>query len=127
MNTGVMAIFLLCVADVGGLIVVSALIIGWITRKKHTPEQTVQATGNSKNNGKAVASLVLGIIGLIAWLVPIFGLVIAIIGIVLGIIGLNSWKTGMAVSGLVLSILCFIATNINFVFGLYIASHMSGY
>lgn len=127
MNPGIMAIFLLCIADVCGLIVAAALSIGWIKRKKHSPEPPIQTPGNSKNNGKAVASLVLGIIGLIAWLIPILGLVIAIIGIVLGIIGFNSLKTGMAVSGLVLGILCFIASNINFVCGLYMASHVSIY
>ena len=46
-------------------------------------DQTEQPTGG----GFAVASLVLGIIGLLAWCIPIIGLPINVVGLVLGIDG----------------------------------------
>lgn len=70
-------------------------------------------TGLAKNNGKAVASLVLGIIGLIAWFIPLFGAPVTIVGVILGILGLKSQKPGMAITGLVMSSIGLIATIIN--------------
>ena len=40
--------------------------------------------------GSPVASLVLGIVGLIAWLIPIFGVPISITGLVFGIRALRT-------------------------------------
>jgi len=61
-------------------------------------------SGDSSNNGKATASLVLGIIGLLLSFVfapPI----LPIIGIILGAIALGSTKRYMALTGIILSIM----------------------
>ncbi len=78
--------------------------------------QPVQA-GLPQQNGKATASLVLGIIGLVACAVPILGFPITIIGIILGGIGLKSQKHGQAVAGLVMSILGLIGSIVWAVIG----------
>ena len=59
----------------------------------------------SDRSGRAVASLVLGIIGLFAWMIPFLGLPIQIIGLVLGIQARASTKRGLAIAGITLSII----------------------
>lgn len=61
-----------------------------------------------KNNGKSVASLVLGIIGVVlgflggwAWT----GAILGIIGLILGVMGKKEAPSGMATAGIVLSII----------------------
>ena len=61
----------------------------------------------------ATASMVIGIISLVAWLLPICGGPIAIIGLVLGIMAWNSAKHNKAVAGVVMSVLGIVATIIN--------------
>ena len=51
----------------------------------------------------AIASLVLGIVSLIAWLLPIVGLPVSIVGLVLGCKTVKSDKKVMAIVGIVLS------------------------
>lgn len=68
------------------------------------------AYGVDPYSGKALAGLILGIIGLTVWLIPFVGspsaIVCAIIGIVLSAQGRNSpTRGGMATAGLVLSII----------------------
>lgn len=58
-----------------------------------------------KHNGKAIASMVLGIIGLVAWLSPFFGVPITVTGLVLGIVGLRSSRQGMAIAGIIMCII----------------------
>ncbi|HJO93968.1 MAG TPA: DUF4190 domain-containing protein [Victivallales bacterium] len=74
----------------------------------------------TKGGGKAIASLVLGIIGIIAWLIPLFGLPITIVGLVLGCKGRKSAKKGIATSGIVLSIIGLVLTIMNASIGAYI-------
>lgn len=51
-------------------------------------------TNQVKNtNGMAIASLILGIVGLVAWLIPLIGYPVNIIGLVLGIISNKKQKT----------------------------------
>ena len=55
-------------------------------------------------NGWAVASLVIGILSMITWLLPLLGVPLAIIGILLGYRGRRlPVRRGMATTGLVLS------------------------
>ena len=61
-----------------------------------------------KNNGKSVASLVLGIIGVVvgffggwAWI----GAILGIIGLILGVMGKKEAPSSMATAGIVLSII----------------------
>src|SRR3989338_8991438 len=67
---------------------------------------TMQGNGNYgggdvTKNGKATTGLVLGIIGLVAWFIPLIGAPITIIGLVFGIKGLKSLKRGVAIAGIV--------------------------
>ena len=57
--------------------------------------------------------MVLGIVGLLAWLLPIIGLPITIVGLVLGVKGRRSDLRGMATAGFVLSIIGLTFTVIN--------------
>ncbi len=82
-----------------------------------------------KGRGMAVAGLVLGILGMIVWLLPFLGLPVSIVGIVLAVQGRRcvSRRT-MATIGLVLSIIALVLTLINGVLGAYLAvQHMNGY
>jgi hypothetical protein len=82
------------------------------------------APAQSTGNGMAVAGLVLGIIGMLAWLLPIVGLPTAIVGIILAARGRNalSGRT-MATVGLVLSIIALAFALINAAAGAYMATH----
>ena len=73
-------------------------------------------------NGKAVASLALGILGFFAWFIPLFGLPITITGLVLGIKGLKSSNRGMAIAGIVLNIIGLVLTIINASIGAYMGA-----
>jgi hypothetical protein len=71
----------------------------WSGRAYQQPQE------ETKHKGKAAASMVLGIIGLVAWLIPLFGVPITITGLVLGIVGLKSSKQGMAIAGIVMCVI----------------------
>ena len=75
----------------------------------------------NKNASRATSSLVLGIIGMIAWLLPIAGLPITIVGLVHGIHGQKSSQKGKATAGLVLSIIGLVLTVINAALGALLA------
>jgi len=90
---------------------------GWENPPLLMPEHRTQ-----DNRGKAVAGLVLGICGLIAWFIPIIGLPVTVIGLVMGIKGLKSSGQGMAVAGIVLSSIGLVLTLINSALGAYIAA-----
>ena len=61
--------------------------------------------GDSKRNGQATAGLVLGIISLVMfWFWPIC-MPVGIVGIVMAALGMKSQKKGMAIGGLVTSII----------------------
>jgi hypothetical protein len=70
--------------------------------------------------GKATASLVLGIIGLLAWLLPIIGAPVTITGLVLGIQQRRSSAKGMATAGIVLCIIGLALTVGNGAVGCYL-------
>ena len=73
-----------------------------------------------KHNGKATAGLVLGIIDLIAWLIPFFGLPIGVVGLVMSILGRKSDKKGRATAGIILSSIGLIATIAYATFSAYL-------
>jgi Domain of unknown function (DUF4190) len=74
------------------------------------------------HSGKATASLVLGILGLIGWCLPIFGLPMTIVGLVLGIKGQNSSNHGSAVAGIVLNIIGLALSVVNAAIGAYLGA-----
>lgn len=53
----------------------------------------------------AMASIILSVIGLFAWLIPIIGLPVSTIGLLLGLRAINGTKKGTAWAGIVMSIL----------------------
>jgi hypothetical protein len=71
---------------------------------------------------KATTSLVLGIIGLVAWVFPLIGLPVTIAGLVFGIKGWKSTKHTLAVAGVVLSIVGLIFTIVNMSIGAYMGA-----
>lgn len=68
-------------------------------------------------DGKAIASLVLGLCNLLGWCLPIIGIPCGIVGLVLGIKGLKSSKRGMAIAGVVLCSITLALTLLNSVLG----------
>jgi len=69
---------------------------------------------SGEHSGKAVASMVLGIVGLFTW--PfLIGLPTAIVGLVLSKKGLNSQNRGMAVAGLVMCIISLALAAVTFI------------
>jgi hypothetical protein len=82
------------------------------------------SNGNTKKGtGMAIASLVLGIVGIIAWLIPIIGLPIGIVALVLGILGIKRSSYGMSIVGIVLAVICLVLTIINSAIGAYQGYH----
>jgi MFS family permease len=60
------------------------------------------AAPSQRGGGKAIASLVLGILGLIAWVIPILGLIMGVLAIIFGSLTLKSSRKGFAIAGLIL-------------------------
>ncbi len=60
---------------------------------------------NNTSNGKAIASLVLGIVGCICSFTIVGGIVLGIIGLVLGLNANKVGKSTMATAGVILSII----------------------
>ena len=57
----------------------------------------------TRGGGTAIASLILGVVVLVAWLLPVLGLPIGAAGLICGILGRRSTRRGLAVAGLVMS------------------------
>ena len=71
--------------------------------------------------GKAIAGLVLGILSIPASIFPLFGLPMGVLGIVYSVKGMKQ-SEGMAVAGLVCSIIGLILTLINSIWGTYLGA-----
>jgi len=67
--------------------------------------------------------MVLGLIGLITWCIPLFGVPVAICGMVFSVKGISSPNRGRAVAGLTLSIISAVLTLINAAIGAYMGAH----
>lgn len=70
-----------------------------------------------ENKGKSIASMVLGIVGFIAWCLPIAGYPVTIVGIILGAKGLKEGGRGMAIAGIIMCSITLVLTIINSVLG----------
>ena len=71
----------------------------------------------------AIAGLILGITGLLAWIIPIFGLPITITGLVLSIKARKDIsQRGMSTAGIVLNIIGLVATIVNSAIGAYLGA-----
>lgn len=85
-----------------------------------SPLQNQQINADESGNMRfGIISLVLGITGLLAWIIPIFGLPIGVTALVFGILGLKKSGRGMAIAGIVLAIICLVLTIINSAIGAY--------
>jgi hypothetical protein len=73
--------------------------------------------------GLAIAGLVMGIISLVASLLPLCGFPLAIGGLVFSILGRKSSRRTMATVGLVLSSIGMALTLLSAAFGAYMATH----
>ena len=82
----------------------------------------MNTTTQNHGGGKAIASLVLGIIGLIAWFIPLFGFPIFLVGLIVGIKDMKSQNRGLAIAGIVLCIIVLVLTNINASIGAYMGA-----
>lgn len=77
---------------------------------------------DSKHGSKSIISLVLGCCGIVAWIIPLFGFPVTIAGLILGIMGMKSNRRGIAIAGVVLSILFLILTIGNSAVGAYMGA-----
>ncbi len=73
-------------------------------------------------SGKANTSMVLGLVGIIAWLLPIVGLPVTITGLVFGIKSRNSAARSKAIAGIVLCSIFLTASVINAAIGAYMGA-----
>jgi len=70
------------------------------------------------HKGLAIASLVVGILGICAWIIPLCGFPMSIASLILGFFGLKSSSKGLAIAGLVLGGIVLILSTINAIAGL---------
>lgn len=74
-----------------------------------------------KSSDKATASLILGIISLVAWLLPLIGYPVSIVGLCLGIYNVKKEKNTFSKVGIILSAIGLGITAINSIAGVIIA------
>lgn len=67
-----------------------------------------------EEKGMSIASMVLGIVGFIAWCLPIAGYPVTIVGIVLG-------GKGMAIAGIIMCTITLVLTLINSILGAFLS------
>lgn len=79
---------------------------------------------NNKADGKSIASFVLGIVGIIAWLLPLFGYPVTIVGLVLGCIARKDKKNGFNLAGIILSSITLALTLGNSILGVIMYSQL---
>jgi hypothetical protein len=79
----------------------------------------ITASGTTDKKGFAIASLVLGLCSLLAFLLPFLGFPVSIVGLIMGVVGYKSSKKGFAIAGLILSMIGLVATIINSAIGAY--------
>ncbi len=86
------------------------------------PVWGAQPAAAPRGGGKAVASLVLGILSLLVWLLPILGIPVGVIGLTLGILGLGGSRRGLAITGVILSAIGLAFALVNAVVGAYLGA-----
>lgn len=95
---------------------------------RQTPETEASSTEFqfstpvTQERPKSIAALVLGIIGLLAWLIPLIGFPITIVGLVLSTKGMRA-KKAYATAGLVLNIIGLFLTIANSAIGAFMGAN----
>jgi hypothetical protein len=74
-----------------------------------------------EEKGMSIASMVLGIVGFIAWCLPIAGYPVTIVGIVLGVKGMKKGGKGMAIAGIIMCTITLVLTLINSILGAFLS------
>jgi hypothetical protein len=97
------------------------------TQPGYPPQPPIPAVQGNQGDGMAIASLIIGIIGGLAWCLPFVGVPMAIIGIVLGVMGMKSSKRNLAIIGVVLCGLSLLAGVVNGIAGAILAVNNGGY
>lgn len=75
-----------------------------------------------EKKGMSIASMVLGIIGFVAWCIPLFGFPVTIVGLVLGILGIKRGGKGMAIAGIIMCSITLLCTLANSIYGAYLGA-----
>jgi hypothetical protein len=88
------------------------------------PPVAPPAAPEGDKKGLAIASLVIGILNLCAWIIPLCGGPLAIIGVVLGVLGLKSSQRTLAIVGIVLSGLALLLVIINAIAGVLLGPQL---
>jgi hypothetical protein len=73
-------------------------------------------------SGKAIAAFVLGVLGLLMWLIPLLGLPVNLVGLVFAIQSTRSSKSGLAIAGLTMCIIGLVLTIANGAIGAYLGA-----
>lgn len=81
------------------------------------PTPNVYTAPQNDKAGLATAAMVVGIISLIAWLIPICGFPLAIGALVLGIMSRQSSKRGQAMAGIIMGGIAIALSAVNAVIG----------
>lgn len=76
--------------------------------------------------GKAIASFVLGIIGLIAWLIPLFGIIFGVLAMIFGTMSTKSPHRKLAITGIVLASITLLLSLMAFVYNIQTQAKQSG-
>ena len=74
-----------------------------------------------EKKGLSLTSMILGIVGLLAWCIPLFGFPVCLTGLILGIVGIKKGGKGMAIAGIIMCAITLLLTIINSVLGAMIA------
>lgn len=74
-----------------------------------------------EKKGLSLTSMILGIVGFLAWCIPLLGFPVCITGLILGIIGIKKGGKGMAIAGIIMCSITLLLTIINSVLGAMLA------
>jgi len=85
------------------------------------PSPAVQAA-HTESSAKGTTGLVLGIVNLVSWLIPLFGLPLAVWGLVASLKARGKGAGGAAVAGIVLNILALVLVIGNAAIGAYLGA-----
>ena len=85
----------------------------------------MEENGAPASSGKATASLICGIVGLVGWcVIGPFIVPVAIVGLVLGFMSMNSANKGFAVTGIITSAISIILGIVIVIFGVALLGEM---
>ena len=85
------------------------------------PTSDLESQSTHDKQGRPVGSFVLGILGLVFWLLPILGLPVTITGLVFGIKALKGEQRGLAIAGVILCCLGIFLSAANAALGAYLS------